>query len=141
MVCTPPMALPIVLDKPMTPPTPVGQLVQQQVRAAPAYKLSRDVYTIPDLWKMWTEGLGGMPSVQELDAQWGHRWRQNAAERQHYSMRKRLIDEIKARAARNGGNYKAVVQDMERKRVIAKASIDKVIKALKGVKNIGQIVI
>ena len=76
-------------------------------------------------------GLRGMPSVEALDAQWGSRWRQHSAERQYYSMRKVLIDEIKARTVKAGGDWARVVEEMEGKRVIAKASLDKVIKALK----------
>jgi hypothetical protein len=73
---------PIVLSKkPVTPVTPLRKLIQQEAQAIPSYKLSRDVYTIPDLWKMWTVGLGGMPPVEALDAQWGSGWRQHSAER------------------------------------------------------------
>jgi hypothetical protein len=121
----------VLSGHPVTPPTPLEQLVQQGTGIVPSYKLSRQIYTIPDLWRMWTVGLGGMASVEELDARWGSGWRQSSAERQYYSMRKVLIDEIKARTAEAGGDWFGVVEDMERKRVLAKASIDKVIKTLK----------
>jgi hypothetical protein len=69
--------------------------------------------------------------VEALDGQWGSRWRQHPAERQYYSMRKVLIDEIKARIVKAGRDWASVVEEMEGKRVLAKASLDKVIKALK----------
>jgi hypothetical protein len=35
---------------------------------APSYRLSREVYTIPDLWRKWTVGLAvGLLSIDELD--------------------------------------------------------------------------
>jgi hypothetical protein len=46
-------------------------------------------------------------------------------------MRKVLIDEIKARTVKANGDWVSVMEEMERKRVLAKASLDKVIKALK----------
>jgi hypothetical protein len=46
-------------------------------------------------------------------------------------MRKVLIDEIKARTVKASGDWARIVEEMEGKRVAAKASLDKVIKALK----------
>lgn len=77
------------------PPTPVRALVHKDV--IPTYRLNREIHTIPELWRLWTEGIGGAPSVKELDRQYGSGWRQTTSERQYYSMRKTLIDEIKRR--------------------------------------------
>ena len=41
----------------------------------PTYRLSRQVTTVPELWREWTVGLGGLPSVVSLDASYGSRWR------------------------------------------------------------------
>jgi hypothetical protein len=58
LVTTPPLAAPIVLSgKPVTPPTPLRRLMQQETQVVPSYKLSREVSTIPELWRMWTVGL------------------------------------------------------------------------------------
>lgn len=107
-----------------TPPSPLDLMLQQQpqppllpqaqqpparslggpakrpgiVAPAPSYRLSRQVVTIPDLWREWTLGLGGLPSVTALDAAYGSRWR-SPSERQFYSMRKVIIDEIMARGS------------------------------------------
>ena len=41
----------------------------------PQYKLSREISTVPDLWREWTVGLAGLPSVEELDRRYGSKWR------------------------------------------------------------------
>jgi hypothetical protein len=46
-------------------------------------------------------------------------------------MRKVLVDEIKARTVKAGGDWARIVEEMEGKRLAAKASVNKVIKALK----------
>ncbi|KAI8381505.1 uncharacterized protein BYT42DRAFT_613278 [Radiomyces spectabilis] len=40
----------------------------------PAYRLSRSIKNVNDLWREWTVGLGGEYSVKLLDYQWGRRW-------------------------------------------------------------------
>jgi hypothetical protein len=65
----------------------------------------------------------------------GSKWCQHSAEHQYYSIRKVLIDEIKARTVKAGGDWASVVEEMEEKRVQAKASLDKVIKTLKTLKT------
>lgn len=93
----------------------------------PTYKLSRDIRTIPALWREWTTGLAGMPSVEELDRRYGCKWRPRG-EAQYYSTRKRIIDEIRRRA---GAQDPALtVATMEVERAAAKASLDKVQKML-----------
>jgi hypothetical protein len=53
LVATPPLVAaptPIVLSgKPVTPLTPLRKLIQQETRAVPSHKLSRDIYNIPNL--------------------------------------------------------------------------------------------
>ena len=123
----------------LSPPTPLQSLTRRAT--VPAYKLNRDIQTIPALWKLWTVGVGGAPSVEALDQQYGSGWRQTPAERQYYSMRKTLIDEIKSRVSKAGdGDFSRVVRDMEEKRLSAKPpmSIDKIIKTLRAAKKTEQ---
>ena len=112
------------------PPAPTP--VEEPARVAPAYKLSREVRTIPDLWREWTVGLAGLPSVEDLDRMYGARWR-CGNERQYYSTRKVIIGEIKRRAgdAATDVQLKGVVAQMEEERLASKLSLDKVVKALK----------
>jgi hypothetical protein len=101
----------------------------------PSYRLSREVCTIPDLWREWTVGLAaGLPSIDELDRHWGPRWR-SPKERQYYSTRKVIIDEVRRRAGSYGGAQ--AVARMEEERLAAKASLDKVSKMLRAAKKAG----
>ncbi len=84
---------------------------------------------IQDIWREWTEGLGGQLSVEALDDWWGSRWRQGA-EFQFYSRRKVIINEIK-RLVRTGRGAKDVVESLERQRLASKSSLSQVITALK----------
>jgi hypothetical protein len=43
---------------------PLGFLEQLGPASVPSYKLSRQVRTVTDLWKEWTVGLAGQPSVE-----------------------------------------------------------------------------
>jgi hypothetical protein len=132
-----------------TPPSPLDLARQQQptidlggplplprpstVTSAPSYRLSRQVVTIPDLWREWTVGLGGLPSVAALDSAYGSRWR-SPSERQYYSMRKVIIDEIMARVGNSLDDQEAIevaVEAIELERVRGKASLDKFIKIIK----------
>jgi hypothetical protein len=64
---------------------------------------------------------------------YGTRWRA-PSERQYYSMRKVIIDEIMARVRNSLSDQEAIevtVEAMEQERVRAKASLDKFIKELK----------
>jgi hypothetical protein len=102
----------------------------------PSYRLSREVYT-PDLWREWTAGLAvGLPSIDELDRRWGSRWG-SPKERQYYSTRKVIIDEVRRRAASYGEAQ--AVATMEEERLVAKASLDRVSKMLRAAKKAGNI--
>lgn len=105
----------------------------QAAAAMPSYRLSRQVVTVPDLWREWTVGLGGLPSVAALDAAYGSSWR-SPSERQYYSMRKVIIDEIIAMAGNSLEDQEAIaiaVEALEQQRVQRKASLDKLIKVIK----------
>jgi hypothetical protein len=62
----------------------------------PRHRMSRDVKTVRDLWREWTVGLRGGPSIMALDNRWGCRWRAGRqAEVQWYSLRLEVIREIR----------------------------------------------
>ena len=116
------------------PPVPLVVSVESCV---PSYRLSREVYTIPDLWREWTVSLAvGPPSIDELDRRWRSRWC-SPKERQYYSTRKVIIDEVRRRAASNG-EAQAVTR-MEEERLTAKTSLDRVSKMLRTAKKAGNI--
>ena len=116
--------------------TPLTSLIRRD--NIPAYKLNCEIQTIPALWKLWTVGVGGAPSVEELDQRHGSSWRQTSSKRQYYLMRKTLIDEIKERTFRaRDSDSSCVIRDLEEKRLSTKPlmSIDKVIKTLKAARK------
>jgi hypothetical protein len=58
--------------------------------------MCRSIKTVEALWREWTVGLNGQPSVSALDSRWGHRWRAGRqAELQWYSLRLEVIKEIR----------------------------------------------
>ena len=52
--------------------------------------------SVQALWREWTEGLGGNPSIAALDSKWGSKWRASRQkEVQWYSLQLKVIKEIK----------------------------------------------
>ena len=61
----------------------------------PAYRMCRTIKTVEGLWREWTEGLPGQPSITALDKRWGTRWRAGrGSELQWYSLRQEVIREV-----------------------------------------------
>ena len=93
------------IASPPPPPQPQLQLQPQlepqsqlepRSESPPTYCMSRAVNSVRALWREWTEGLGGNPSVAALDSKWGSRWRAGRQkEVQWYSLRLEVIKEIK----------------------------------------------
>jgi transcriptional activator of glycolytic enzymes GCR1 len=52
------------------------------VVAHPPEFRSVDIFTVEQVWQQWKEGLGGNPPVEELEKDWGTRWRSDARMRQ-----------------------------------------------------------
>ncbi len=90
-----PPLLPQLLPQPSLEPQPSPLLPP-----LPTYLLSRAISTVPQLWREWTVGLGGGPSVQGLEDMYGPRWRPKHSEQVMYGRRKVIIDEIRGRQAR-----------------------------------------
>ena len=71
---------------------------------------------------------------------YGSRWRA-PSERQYYSIRKVIIDEIIARVRKSLSDPEAievVIEAMDQERVCTKASLDKVIKGIKDTRKRAQ---
>lgn len=102
-----PSLLPQVLPQQQSPPPP-----PPPPSLPPSYLLSRAISTVPQLWREWTVGLGGGPSVQGLEDMYGPRWRQKHSEAVMYGRRKVIIDEIRSRQAR-GITAAAAVEAVE----------------------------
>jgi len=61
--------------------------------------LCESVASMETLLREWFEGLGGSPSVRELEARFGGRWRYTSALRQRFYVRRKLVRWVEARAA------------------------------------------
>src|SRR3569833_888053 len=70
------------------------------------------VYTVPDLWRDWTEGLDGRSAVRDLEARWGSRWRPDPKIRVEFCRRKRIWDAVQARIdrGRRGAGARAEIE-------------------------------
>jgi hypothetical protein len=53
-----------------------------------------EIRTVTDLWQEWKVGLGGAPSVEELEQRWGAPWRPRAAQKTAFCRRKVILDEV-----------------------------------------------
>lgn len=70
-----------------------------QARPAPLYEMDRTIQSVPSLWREWTEGLAGQPSIQALEDAYKAAWRTKQREKTFYFRRKLIIDEIRWRAS------------------------------------------
>jgi Transcriptional activator of glycolytic enzymes len=65
--------------------------------------MCRAVRTVEALWREWTVGLQGNPSIEVLDRKWGNHWRAGRqSELQWYSLRLEVIREIRRVAQAQG---------------------------------------
>ncbi|KMS94603.1 hypothetical protein BVRB_017120 [Beta vulgaris subsp. vulgaris] len=104
--------------------------------AAQTYKLCRGIETVVDLWREWTVGLGGGPSVQFLESNNGTKWCEGKSERRFFNRRKRIVDAIvHCAAGMNDGtseaNLQTVVRRFEEKRSQMKKALIGFRKTLK----------
>ncbi|XP_044715315.1 transcriptional activator of glycolytic enzymes domain-containing protein [Hirsutella rhossiliensis] len=61
----------------------------------------RSVKSVQELLRLWRQGWGEMPSVDSLERDWGARWRPSA-EKNYFSTRKIIVDEVRRRAQSDG---------------------------------------
>jgi hypothetical protein len=59
----------------------------------PVYKMSRHHDGIGSLIQEWTDGIGGGPSVRDLERAWGTSWRKDPTESKFFSRRKPIFDQ------------------------------------------------
>lgn len=93
----------------------------------PQYRMSREISTLPEMVQEWYEGLGGGPSIRQLEIKYGSKWRtKNDAERVFLGRRKIIIRKIEEsiRASNGKRTFDEVVDEMEQERKRLKKSID-----------------
>ncbi|KAE8231011.1 hypothetical protein CF326_g3980 [Tilletia indica] len=67
-------------------------------RPMPSMSQDRGINTVTDLWREFKEGIRGLPSVEEMDQDWGNEWRKDEKDRKHYERRMRIIHKIRSLA-------------------------------------------
>lgn len=113
------------------PPSLPSALLSSSLPSSPSsYRLSRTIQTVPELWREWTCGLGGNPSVQILEELHGPRWRPEPKERIFFSRRKVIIDEIRRRHESGHISFDAAVEEVELVRTRGKLSLHKLSELL-----------
>ena len=91
-----PLLPPAVLLPPPQPQQRPESELELQPEQPPVYRMCRAVKTVKALWREWTIGLGGSPSIDALNFKWGSRWRAGRQnELQWYSLRLEVIKEIR----------------------------------------------
>jgi hypothetical protein len=53
-----------------------------------------DIRTVIDAWREWKEGIAGQPPVEQLEQDWGPKWRPTSAQRIAFCRRKVILDEV-----------------------------------------------
>ncbi|KAM4057782.1 centromere DNA-binding protein complex CBF3 subunit, domain 2 domain-containing protein [Hirsutella rhossiliensis] len=82
-------------------------------REPPSFKL-------PELLRLWRQGWGEMPSVDSLERDW---------EKNYFSTRKIIVDEVRRRAQSDGLTEDIVARQMDEER--GPSSLDKLFKAIR----------
>jgi Transcriptional activator of glycolytic enzymes len=95
---------------PATGPAPAPATATQQPVAPPIVTSLSKLYTVKDVWREWKEGIAGRPSIQELEEQWGSRWRPGGTIRVQFCRRKVIWDAISSRIARGKSEAEAIAE-------------------------------
>jgi hypothetical protein len=98
----------------------------------PSFTLPRTIDTVQNLLGLWRRGMGIMPSIDSLEQTWGSRWRPKS-EKNFFSTRKSIIDEVVKRAIASGLPELEVARRMDLQR--GKDSLDKLMKSLRKERN------
>ena len=133
----PPLTLAAAVSSPAGLGTPAMTVAQQ---GPPQIRFPRALCSVEDLHQLWRYGLATMPSVDELEKRWGSRWRLRS-ERQLFSMRKVVMDEVERLANARGWSEEEAVRELEKQRVeggnLSLDALAKQIKAARPVRRAG----
>jgi len=118
--------------------TPVAAALQHEPNDCPegwpVDPITPSMESMAEVWQEWHYGLGGNPSVMELDKRFGNKWRYNSKIRQRCSNRKRLIVAAREEASRRGVPVEEIVSliDGIKARDGHRLSPDKISRLLSG---------
>jgi Centromere DNA-binding protein complex CBF3 subunit, domain 2/Transcriptional activator of glycolytic enzymes len=131
-----PQALPQVLPTPSTSPSsppldPQHPSLQPQEQP-PLYRMRRDLGTVEQLYREWTQGLQGCLAIRELDRRYGNRWRRGRSDEiQFYSLRSQIFREIERIALANGVTELVAMRRLQGRQDSGHWSMDKLCKVLR----------
>lgn len=108
--------------------TTTQNLAQTQM---PNYTMSRTLNTVAELWREWNAGIGGGPSVKDLDSEWGTKWRTTPKEAVWYGQRRYLICRIEQDAESLRLPIERLIEELDATRVAKGWSLDRLIKESK----------
>ena len=96
------------------------------------YRMSRTARTVEALWREWTVGLRGGPSIEKLDRRWGSQWRAGRqSELQFYSLRLEIIKEIRHIAQAQRTSEEAAMWQLSKQQQDMRCSLDQLCKRLR----------
>ena len=91
--------------------------------------MSRTAKTVEALWREWTIGLQGSPSIEVLDRKWGSQWRAGRQnELQWYSLRLEIIREIRHITQAQRISEEATIWQVNLQQQQIKCSLDQLYK-------------
>ncbi|KAK9236407.1 hypothetical protein V1525DRAFT_406989 [Lipomyces kononenkoae] len=95
----PPSSIPDLYSSVPAPPPhpPVFPPSSSSYPHIPKYKVPRYVSTVSELYSVWYWGSAGFPAIVSLNDRYGAAWR--AGDRQYYSVRLQIINEVDRLAA------------------------------------------
>jgi hypothetical protein len=94
--------------------------------------MSRTARTVEALWREWTVGLRGGPSIEKLDRRWGSQWRAGRqSELQFYSLRLEIIKEIRHIAQAQRTSEEAAMWQLSKQQQDMRCSLDQLCKRLR----------
>ena len=107
-----------------------------QPERPPVHRMCRAVKTVKALWREWTVGLRGNPSIDVLDSKWGSRWRAGRqSELQWYSLRLEVIKEIRRVARAQRISEEAAMWQVNLMQEKMQCSLDQLCKRLRAGKK------
>ena len=93
--------------------------------------MSRSVLTVFDMWREWTTGIGGAPSVKCLEDAWGAKWRISPTESRFFNRRKIIIDHVYHLTKSEGKTASEAVRFLDNRINASKKSLDWLQKQIK----------
>ncbi|EIE89012.1 hypothetical protein RO3G_13723 [Rhizopus delemar RA 99-880] len=77
----------------LTEPSPAGQAQRAEPEEIQTfYKMNREIVSVTDVWREYSEGLGGNPSVQYLEERYGTAWRKERKDSRFFSRRNEIYN-------------------------------------------------